>query len=142
MSDSPRPKEWTIHGTNALPLTKYRHSVGDAPIHAIEYAIYEAAIKERDEIKKANPDAWNNVWLREKIQITEKERDEARAEFEALDRMCKNELVLNAQPLTAERAKSARLVEALETIKTLNPSLTPEYKLASSALVEYAKDSE
>jgi trehalose/maltose hydrolase-like predicted phosphorylase len=38
----------------------------------VEYSEYEA-------IKTANPDAWNNVWLREKIEILTKERDEARA---------------------------------------------------------------
>jgi hypothetical protein len=69
--------------------------------HELQFA-YEA-------LQKSNPDAWNNVWLREKIEILTKERDEMGAELAKW----KKDAFQFSEHLAA---KSAKLVEALKQI--------------------------
>ncbi len=105
--------------------------------HVIEYASYETAIKERDEWEQHHTDTLNHLkTTHNDLKAAIKERDAARAELTCyrLD-----------GPAHTERAKSAKLIEALKRISGHLSSLhlingdVLEKKIADRAIAEYEK---
>jgi hypothetical protein len=109
-----KPREWKIWCTDIREQRIAGVDTGPDGAHVIEYSAYEAAIRERDELE-LNESKMDGALSAKQEQLTTaiRERDEARA---TIDDNFKGTEHLREQIIT-ERARSAKLVEALETIR-------------------------
>jgi hypothetical protein len=81
-----------------------------------EFAQVDVLLDELEKIKKANPDAWDNVWLREKIELLEKERNQLN---ERILKYEKDEEEWEAAKGSAIRRLSVRVEKLEEALKTI-----------------------
>lgn len=163
MSDASKPRLWWVHPSDLQHEKPVFFVAEDEPVHVIEKSAYDAAIKERDEarVEVAQLKSDMHVVINQHAD-TIKERDEARAEIAEQCRLNgmgqERELKLMAEierlkaslsvyfkgvnacmkdseALTAERAKVARLREALVNIEICSSRDDASYQ-ARQALEE------
>lgn len=130
-----KPKEFWFHREPYSDIGLIAEAGETRPwegTHVIEYSAYKSALggmaeyaKRVRELERACVD-----WETKVREITD-ERDEARAETLIESQRWKS-------ALATERARSAKLVEALKKIDPSQPTLT--YMIRKQALAEYDKD--
>lgn len=146
-----RTNEWSLAGSCAWPR-------GDEPkgylishfTHVIEYSAYTELKAQLEALGIAHLEALGAEWKeREKLwtemmdrqtaatEAVTMERNEGAAELDTFKKDCAYIHSCDEQELTAERAKSARLVEALKEIVPLDPN-HPITKLICMALTAHA----